>query len=67
MSNAIREQHAAAQKDHEVNRKAYRAALAARAEADEKVRAACAKASDSANTLAALTAAVERLPAEAEA
>lgn len=46
---------------HETNRKAYRAAMADKAEAEKKLRAACDKASASANELGAAKKALEEL------
>lgn len=52
---------------HEVNRQAYRAALAGKAKADETLRAACDKASASANELGAAKKALEELDRNAPA
>lgn len=52
---------------HEVNRQAYRAAMAEKADAEKKLRAACDKASASANELGAARKALEELDRNAPA
>lgn len=52
---------------HETNRQAYRAAMADKAKADETLRAACDKASTSANELGAAKKALEELDRNAPA
>jgi len=63
MSDALRKQYDEAVKAHEGNAKTLADARDAKAKADAKLREVKAEASESANTLAALKAAVDRLPA----
>ena len=68
---SLKDQMEASVKDlgaaHETNRKAYRAALAGKQEAEKAVRAACDKASASANELGAARKALEELNRNAPA
>ena len=64
MRKQLEKQYAEAVKVHTKNRKAYRAALAAKDKANAVARKACSDASDSANVTAALKAAIDKLPPE---